>query len=197
TATPILDTIDRTATPILDTIDQTATPILDTIDRTAGAIVAPLDIAPPAPPTAALLPGTGLGVHAGTADALPSTLRGVTNSAAPSMPPGEAAATPLPHALGDETVRSRSLVPVASTAPVTGSEQPSTPVPAPWAPPFLAHLGSQTTSSSLDTAQGLQLLLLAIAATLAALYLARRRRVLPFGAVTPRYLFVSLIERPG
>jgi hypothetical protein len=47
------------------------------------------------------------------------------------------------------------------------------------------------------TARGLELLLYAIAATLAALQLPRGRRVPMFGAVKPRLAFVSLIERPG
>jgi hypothetical protein len=56
---------------------------------------------------------------------------------------------------------------------------------------------STAPSTPLDTTRVLELLLYAVAATLAALTLARGRRVLPFGAVKPRLAFVSLIERPG
>jgi hypothetical protein len=56
---------------------------------------------------------------------------------------------------------------------------------------------STTPSRSIDTARALELLLYAVAATIAALTLARGRRVLPFGAVKPRLAFVSSIERPG
>jgi hypothetical protein len=66
----------------------------------------------------------------------------------------------------------------------------SGPIPTPPARPAAPANG-------LDTTRVLELLLFAIAVTLAALTLPRGRRVLTFGAVKPRLAFVSSIERPG
>jgi hypothetical protein len=105
---------------------------------------------------------------------------------------------PLPHVPGNGLVRVRGLDSAASAQPLAGTPgEAPLPLPSPGAPFTVQQPMTHSTSSSLDTAQGLQLLLFAIAATLTALYLSRGRRVLPFGAVMPRYALVSLIERPG
>ena len=92
--------------------------------------------------------------------------------------------------------------PVRSVSANLAADEPggsSAPSPANGDPPVVPQpmRPSTSTSTSIDTAHGLQLLLFALAVGLAAFCLTRGRRMLPFGAVMPRYAFVSLIERPG
>jgi hypothetical protein len=56
---------------------------------------------------------------------------------------------------------------------------------------------SSTSTITSSAASGTTLLLLAFAAAIGALCNPRVRRVLTFGAVTPRLIFLSPIERPG
>ena len=83
-----------------------------------------------------------------------------------------------------------AVMPATSDAPpLAPNDRPTPASPSPARPVAPSH--------GLDTSRVLELLLYAVAATFAALVLARGRRVLQFGAVKPRLAFVSLIERPG
>jgi hypothetical protein len=192
-APPIVDTTGQqlpVTQPVIDTIN----PVVDTITpvaETVTPIVQPL----PSVPDVDVADVTPRRI---TAAAPATTDDGVSSVAAPPTSSSEVRVPPLPHVPGNGFVRSRGLA-SATFAPALLVAPGNAPLPAPLpeAPPLLQQPVVHSSSSSLDGGHGLQLLLLAIAAVLGALYLARGRRVLPFGAVMPRNTLVSLIERPG
>jgi hypothetical protein len=201
---PLEDTVSPVVQPAVDAISPTTTPIIkpavDTLTPIVTPIVqpAPLPLVPPLPPVFSMpaTDVTNLSVPDIGPGALPSTVHGVTSLAAPMASSSEVRVPPLPHVPGNGSVRARGLGSATSTPGAAPAGSPH-PLPPPAVPTVLSQPPTNSSSSSLDAGRGLQLLLFAIAATLTALYLTRGRRVLPFGAVAPRYAFVSLIERPG
>jgi hypothetical protein len=201
---PAVDAISPTTTriikPAVDTISPTIEPAVDTLTPIVTPIVqpAPLPLVPPLPPVFSMpaTDVTNLSVPDIGPGAPPSTVHGVTSLAAPMASSSEVRVPPLPHVPGNGSVRARGLGSATSTSGAAPAGSPH-PLPPPAVPTVLSQPPTNSSSSSLDAGRGLQLLLFAIAATLTALYLTRGRRVLPFGAVAPRYAFVSLIERPG
>jgi hypothetical protein len=191
TITPVVDPVVDTITPIVQPAVDTITPVVEPVAGTVTPIVQPLPSVPDVD-VADVTP------RRTTAAALATTDDGVPSVAAPPTSSSEVRVPPLPHVPGNGFVRPRGLASAtfASALLVAPGNAPL-PAPLPEAPPVLQQPVVHSSSSSLDGGHGLQLLLLAIAAVLGALYLARGRRVLPSGAVMPRNTLVSLIERPG
>jgi hypothetical protein len=180
---PVVDPmlgIEPVVEPVVDPVLDTITPVDEQITPVDEQII-------PVLPTSELLAP----VLGGVDGVQPFATSDQTFLAMPQRPPRAFAG------LGPAVSANIAAdVPVGSSNPPVG---PSSPSPANRGSPVLpqAMRSSTSTSTSSDTAHGLQLLLYVIAGALAAFCLTRGRRVLPFGAVMPRFALVSSIERPG
>jgi hypothetical protein len=189
--TQVTGTVGAIAEPVVAPVMQTVEPVAGPVVQTTAAVgdlVTPV-LAPLGTPVpdAALAPGATNQPNLTRTEALvPSG----ADAAAPNEPPtGAITDTQAPTASRGSVGPSHSAdlgSAPAPAAPTSGSGPIPTPPARPAAP-----------SNGLDTTRVLELLLFAIAVTLAALTLPRGRRVLQFGAVKPRLAFVSSIERPG
>jgi uncharacterized protein YggT (Ycf19 family) len=222
TAEPVVAPVQQVAQPVVAPVVQTAKPVVDTVNDTLRPIVNPItDVVPPlgelpmldpqATPTTPLLPpllpgGGGAPVelpvqvldpfgNGRSNDALGSASTPALNASTPSLPATVATPTGDPAA-PPANGGARSLLDRV-TAPGSDAPAPAPFAPAPESPASPASPSGSRSSSGGDTSRSLELLVYALAATLAALQLPRGRRVPTFGAVKPRLAFVSLIERPG
>ena len=171
--------------PALAGVEAVAAPVAQTVGaRNGGALNrGALAASVTGPVTGALDPTLGP-----VPDTLDPTLGPVPDTLNPIVAlPGVGA--PLPPS------RARPA-PLDATVPYPVPGTP--PVQAPPLPFGSPARGSTSSSSPFSEQSGNGLLLLfAIATTLTALTDPRVRRVLLFGAVKPRFTYVSLIERPG
>ena len=196
---PVLGTVGSVVEPVLGTVGSVVEPVsvgrsvVEPVLGTVGSVVEPVvgsvldTTAPVVEQTNPVLPSSQLPLPPAPGDVTGAQPFAIPDQTSLAMPPR------LPRAFAGLASAMSANVPAdepggsSTPSPVNGG---SPVLPQPMRP-------STSTSTSIDTAHGLQLLLFAIAAALAAFALTRGRRLLPFGAVMPRYAFVSLIERPG
>ena len=184
TEASVTSTAAGTLAPVADSVEPTVDPLIDTVTPIAARVVASL---------AALDDTAGLPTLGGPRSSPSAVTTSRDDGGLPPRGPS-ASATAEGTASNPAPVR-----PVAQPAAAVDGAATALPIAPPADPiPIPApHERPTAPSNGADTTRVLDLLLVAIATTLAALVLGRGRRVLPFGAVVPRLALVSAIERPG
>jgi hypothetical protein len=185
---PVVDpVVDPVVKPVVDPVVK---PVVDPVVK---PVTSPTDAPTKPTPAAVATPAPGSTTVAISAAPSGSDATPRASGAPRSVPTSKTVVFDIaPASDAAETVPSVAAAPPPphDTLPVS----PTEPIPAPR---DALRLYSGSSSRPLDTSRALELLLYAITATIVALQLPRGRRVINFGAVMPRTVCVSPIERPG